>query len=520
MGLSAVHETGHFFGLLHTFGSNSCDEEHGDLVLDTPTENGPQTECNHDRDSCPRNAGLDPSWSFMDYTPDRCMMRFSRGQVSRMRSMILVHKPLLLARTTVSISTATTVRLPTTVPPRRCTDITCGYLCTGECGWSKSRNECRFGGRTTQQEMRLGTGCTTVAAVVRSPISETTTRATRKFCKAIRCSRDCVGQCGWSRPKAKCTLGGRTTKREANEAIGCDRSDNGVVNLAADRNIAPPWRGCMSLGWRVIEQLGACGASQINGTCHVANSGYAQAAKICSSIGARLCTRMEIDGGVGRSTGCGMNSERVWSSTRCATHDGSAGVLVGPGKPEQDTVVCEPVVGRQRLSVRCCASVVGEAAPLQDIAEIDTSTNSGGGSRDAHNAWDAQAISIAILGCCVGLLTVGIASRYGGHMWCQNVYPGSDAIRMAESEEPDFATYRRPAADRDDTSSFGSRSSSLGSPDVHTMADTPVGTTALNVRSSTATSAGSAEMYFDQLHPECSTKIQSVIDQDNTNNGS
>lgn len=82
LGDTLVHEMGHYLGLLHTFSSKSgtCSEETDDKVDDTPIEASPNYGCSA-RDSCSGFSGGDPIWSFMDYTKDACMTRFSPGQV-------------------------------------------------------------------------------------------------------------------------------------------------------------------------------------------------------------------------------------------------------------------------------------------------------------------------------------------------------------------------------------------------------------------------------------------------------
>jgi hypothetical protein len=78
-GLTAVHEVGHWFGLLHTFQDNSCDpSDPGDYIDDTPCESVSTDGCPVGKDSCPNLAGLDPIHNYMDYSTDAWSVYFIR----------------------------------------------------------------------------------------------------------------------------------------------------------------------------------------------------------------------------------------------------------------------------------------------------------------------------------------------------------------------------------------------------------------------------------------------------------
>ncbi|MEJ7706799.1 MAG: zinc metalloprotease [Nocardioidaceae bacterium] len=80
-GDTAVHETGHWLGLLHTF-AGACSAR-GDLVADTPAHAAASISCGRRRNTCAA-AGVDPVHNFMNYVFDACMNQFTSEQVARM----------------------------------------------------------------------------------------------------------------------------------------------------------------------------------------------------------------------------------------------------------------------------------------------------------------------------------------------------------------------------------------------------------------------------------------------------
>jgi hypothetical protein len=85
-GRTATHEIGHYFNLLHIWGSNNtCDDD--DLVTDTPLQAGASSGC----PSFPATDNCSPNTmypNFMDYTNDECMGLFTQGQKTRMMATL------------------------------------------------------------------------------------------------------------------------------------------------------------------------------------------------------------------------------------------------------------------------------------------------------------------------------------------------------------------------------------------------------------------------------------------------
>ncbi|KAF2145911.1 uncharacterized protein K452DRAFT_304926 [Aplosporella prunicola CBS 121167] len=85
-GMTAVHETGHWLGLFHTFEGKSCSGD-GDLIADTRVEASSTNGCPVGKNSCPDVAGVDPIHNYMDYSIDECYEAFTPGQQVRMHEL-------------------------------------------------------------------------------------------------------------------------------------------------------------------------------------------------------------------------------------------------------------------------------------------------------------------------------------------------------------------------------------------------------------------------------------------------
>jgi methionine-rich copper-binding protein CopC len=87
MGRTATHEVGHWLGLKHIWGDGYCGD---DGVDDTPKQQAANRGCiTGVKLSCGNTTTGDMYMNFMDMVDDPCMVMFSAGQVSRMRSQFL-----------------------------------------------------------------------------------------------------------------------------------------------------------------------------------------------------------------------------------------------------------------------------------------------------------------------------------------------------------------------------------------------------------------------------------------------
>jgi hypothetical protein len=87
LGMTAVHEIGHWCGLYHTF-QNGC-EAPGDDVADTAFEQNPAMGCPLQQPSaCPGETNFNPVENYMDYSDDACMRQFTPMQYQRIKDMV------------------------------------------------------------------------------------------------------------------------------------------------------------------------------------------------------------------------------------------------------------------------------------------------------------------------------------------------------------------------------------------------------------------------------------------------
>jgi hypothetical protein len=87
LGMTAVHEVGHWCGLYHTF-QDGC-EAPGDDIVDTAYEQNAAAGCPLRQPSlCPGEARFDPVENYMDYSDDSCMKHFTPMQYQRIKDIV------------------------------------------------------------------------------------------------------------------------------------------------------------------------------------------------------------------------------------------------------------------------------------------------------------------------------------------------------------------------------------------------------------------------------------------------
>jgi hypothetical protein len=87
LGMTAVHEIGHWCGLFHTF-ENGCNDP-GDEISDTAYEANSAAGCPlGQKSACENEMRPNPVENYMDYSDDACMKQFTPLQFQRIKDMV------------------------------------------------------------------------------------------------------------------------------------------------------------------------------------------------------------------------------------------------------------------------------------------------------------------------------------------------------------------------------------------------------------------------------------------------
>lgn len=145
-------------------------------------------------------------------------------------------------------------------------------------------------------------------------------------------------------------------------------------------------KSCTELGWVSKPTTPSiCAESEVTDGVMCFNSegfDYPFADGLCQSVGARLCTLEEVAKDVTAGTGCGIDAQRIWTSTFCNDSDtGVVGRYTLYGKStfnNIDSIRCsDATIGNGVASIRCCgdAPLFSTTDSSQTITQ-STSANS------------------------------------------------------------------------------------------------------------------------------------------------
>jgi hypothetical protein len=87
LGMTAVHEIGHWCGLFHTF--ENCCNDPGDEISDMTSEQNSAAGCPlGQKSSCPGETRFNPVENYMDDSDDTCTKQFTPLQFQRIKDMV------------------------------------------------------------------------------------------------------------------------------------------------------------------------------------------------------------------------------------------------------------------------------------------------------------------------------------------------------------------------------------------------------------------------------------------------
>lgn len=96
-GKTLTHELGHYFNLYHIWGDDQGSCSGSDEVDDTPNQGNSTGTCRTGivTDNCTQSSPGIMYQNYMDYTPDACLLMFTKMQVARMEAAFTTYRSLL-----------------------------------------------------------------------------------------------------------------------------------------------------------------------------------------------------------------------------------------------------------------------------------------------------------------------------------------------------------------------------------------------------------------------------------------
>jgi len=178
-------------------------------------------------------------------------------------------------------------------------------------------------------------------------------------------------------------------------------------------------QSCDQLTWTKSTDLQtSCGQSQnLGGVGEMADCydkhDWSFAAEVCARKGARLCSLNEIQSGVGKSTGCQHDSNRIWTGEPCAQSSAENYFYSLKGNGKQSSLKCEPV--SKRRGIKCCSdSAATLPGPTLTLAQVGPAISAKTCSSTEQAGWKKEA------GTCAASLipnSAGVASCWATRTW-------------------------------------------------------------------------------------------------------
>jgi subtilisin-like proprotein convertase family protein len=222
----------------------------------------------------------------------------------------------------------------------------CNSTCTGSCracNVAGSLGSCSYYGDTTDPEAECGLCkvCNGLGAC------RNANEGTDLKNQCAAASESTCGLDGFCNGLGACRKWPGGTVCQTQACSGTDRTATAYCD--GDGSCVAAASSCESLGWSYLN-----GSPWVCGQSSPCNSSatFVQAKAHCASMGGRLCTWQEIVDGEVKGTGCGFDSQRIWSLSECAENSH----YTGAGDPANLGSVPQQCTGDALLAaVRCCS---------------------------------------------------------------------------------------------------------------------------------------------------------------------